>query len=286
MLPVRTDPLPVVLPAPYSVFCIAAAAGFAAAVIFLAFPGIDVGFSSLFYLDKGQFLFSGGGMGSAIRTLLRIVFALACVGAATGFVLAAFFDRKPFGLSFLVWAYVAMCAAVGPGIVANLIFKDHWGRARPVHITEFGGAKRFTPPLLRTDQCEKNCAFPAGEAANFYALGFAIAFLAGPLQRRRLFLAAIAAGSFAGLIRIGGGGHFLSDVIFAGIFMALVARGLAWLMLERYAAHFADGSPFHQTMLRLGRKAALYALRLWNRGRRYWRQKQPLQAAAKAWRRP
>ena len=36
---------------------------------------------------------------------------------------------------------------IGCGIIANLYFKDTWGRARPVHIEEFGGDKIFTPPF-------------------------------------------------------------------------------------------------------------------------------------------
>ena len=30
---------------------------------------------------------------------------------------------------------------VGPGILVNLILKDHWGRPRPVHVTMFGGTQ-------------------------------------------------------------------------------------------------------------------------------------------------
>ena len=32
---------------------------------------------------------------------------------------------------------------IGCGLLANLYFKDTWGRARPVNITEFGGNKIF-----------------------------------------------------------------------------------------------------------------------------------------------
>jgi lipid A 4'-phosphatase len=269
----------------YSVVCIASIAGFAAAVVFLAFPEIDLGFSRMFYLGDRHFLFGRSGLGADGRDLFEVLFLLACLGAVAGFIAAAFFDRKPMGVSFLVWAYIALCAIIGPGIVANLMFKDHWGRARPTQIVEFGGTKRFTPPLLRTDQCDRNCSFISGEASNIFILGYAAAFLAAPARRSQIMLAAIAAGSFAGLIRVGGGGHFLSDVIFAGIFMLLIARGLAWLMLERYAPHLADGSPFHQATLRMGRKSAFRTLQLWNRSRRYWRQKQPLRAAGRILRR-
>jgi lipid A 4'-phosphatase len=51
---------------------------------------------------------------------------------------------------------------------------------------------------------------------------FAAAFLF-PLRSRGLVAVGIAAGALAGLIRMSQGGHFLSDVVFAGIAMALTA---------------------------------------------------------------
>ena len=259
----------------YSMICVAGLAGLFAALVFSAFPGIDLAVSSLFHRSDGTFLFARPGVGEAVRDLLRAIFWLACVAAVAGFVMIAFFGRKLLGRGMAVWAYIAMCALVGPGLVANLGFKDHWGRARPVHVTQFGGTKQFTPPLLRTDQCERNCSFVSGEASNFFALGFAVALLAEAARRRRLFWAAIAAGSFAGLIRIGAGGHFLSDVVFAGIFMAFVTRGLAWLMLERFAAHLAKDSPFHRRTLQAGEQAAIRARAAWQDARRRIRREKP-----------
>ncbi len=233
----------------YSMLCVTSAVGLAAALIFSAFPSIDLWVSHLFYLGDGKFLFSAPSAAAVVRTLLRMIFAFACVAAILGFLFMAFLNRRLMGLGLAAWAYIGLCAAIGPGLVANLGFKDHWGRARPVHVTEFGGTKAFTPPLLRTDQCARNCSFVSGEASNIFTLGFAAALLTGAAWRRRMFIAAIAAGSFAGFIRIGGGGHFLSDVIFAGIFMAFVTRWLAWLILERYGPHLAENGPVHQRMI-------------------------------------
>lgn len=247
----------------HALACGACAAGLVFAFAFSAFPGVDLAVSDFFYLGDGRFLFERPSLAAAIRDLLRLIFALACAAAVAAFLSLAFLNRKLFGLGLAASAYIALCAAAGPGLVANLGFKDHWGRARPAQITEFGGAKQFTPPLLRTDQCERNCAFVSGEASNFYMLGFAAAFLASPARRRAVLIAAIAAGSFAGLIRIGGGGHFLSDVVFAGIFMALVAQGLAWLILRKLGAHLADGGRFHESALRFGRRLGVRIKSLW-----------------------
>jgi len=53
-----------------------------------------------------------------------------------------------------------------------------------------------------------------------------IFFAAALLSRRRahvLIAAGVVAGSAAGLVRMAQGGHFLSDVVFAGVAMALTA---------------------------------------------------------------
>ena len=247
-----------------SLLGIAGCAGLAAALIFAAFPDIDLGVARLFYLDSKTFLFAKGTTGGMLRDLLRLVFAAACVAAVAGFAMIAFFSRRLLGLGFAAWAYLALCVAIGPGLVANVVFKDNWGRARPVQIVEFGGSKQFTPAFTRSDQCERNCSFVSGEASNIFILGFALALLTEPSRRRKMFRAAIAAGSFAGLLRIGGGAHFVSDVVFAGIFMAFVARGLAWVLFERLEMQFADDGPLHRRTHWAGQMAAHHGLRVWH----------------------
>ena len=86
-----------------------------------------------------------------------------------------------------------------------------------------------------------------------------------------MFQAAIAAGAFAGVIRIGAGAHFLSDVVFAGVFMAFVARGLAWLLFVRLEVQFADGGPLHRRTHWAGRRAIRAGLRSWLAAREIWR---------------
>lgn len=124
--------------------------------------------------------------------------------------------------------YLLLVAIVGPLLLVNGVFKEHWGRARPSQVVEFGGSKAFTRAAVPADQCEKNCSFVSGHASTgFYFLALAFVFV----RRRRLWLAAgTAFGLGAGLVRIVQGGHFLSDVIFSGIVVYLTARALAaWL---------------------------------------------------------
>ena len=259
----------------WSIVCAACCLGLAGALIFAAFPQIDLGVSRLFYMGGNLFLFSRPSTGNAVRELLQLAFILLTAGAVVGFVTVAFASRRLFGLGFAGWIYILLTIGVGAGLIANAVFKEQWGRARPNQIVEFGGTKQFSTPLTRTDQCEQNCSFIAGEPSSIFSAGFAIALLAERARRRRLLIAAIAAGGFAGLLRIGAGGHFLSDVFFAGIFMAITARLLYWVLFERFYEAFADEGPLHRRTLYAGQRGAEHAARLIERARALRRRKGP-----------
>ena len=108
---------------------------------------------------------------------------------------------------------------LGCGLLANLYFKDNWGRARPAYISEFGGDKSFTRPFVISDQCTKNCSWISGETSGAFSLMF------GSLLLRNHFF--IICNYFLGLLvffcRLSMGGHFFSDNIFAFFFMIYLA---------------------------------------------------------------
>lgn len=122
--------------------------------------------------------------------------------------------------------FLLLTLVVAPGLVANTLFKDHWGRARPIQIEAFGGDKLYTPPGVMADQCARNCSFIGGDAA----FGFwfqSLAYVAPVQRRRRVFVAGLAVGFGYSLLRVAQGAHFLSDVFFSGLFMTLVIAALA-----------------------------------------------------------
>jgi membrane-associated PAP2 superfamily phosphatase len=120
--------------------------------------------------------------------------------------------------------FLLLCFAVGPGLVANIIFKDHWGRARPMQVVEFGGDKSYTPPLTPSDQCARNCSFFSGEASAIFALFFAAALVV-PQWSTGLIFVGILAGLADGTVRVLQGAHFMSDVLFAGHLYGAVSGG-------------------------------------------------------------
>jgi membrane-associated PAP2 superfamily phosphatase len=151
---------------------------------------------------------------------------------------------------------VALVLITGPGLIANTLLNDNWARPRPLHVVEFGGSQKFTPVLERSGGCARNCSFVSGEASATFALGFAIAMLARR-RRRELLAAAVAAGSISGLIRMGEGGHFLSDVVFAGVFMALDVALMHWLVFKVAVPRVESTAWWHERTVALAGRLRL-----------------------------
>lgn len=206
------------------------AAGFAAAAVFLLWPSIDRVTADLFLLSDGRYVLKGTSMGSTLRIVFKTIFAGGAAFALLALLLSYFLKRRVLGRPWLRWLYLVVCLIIGPGLVANVIFKDNWGRARPVQVSD--QAREFTPPLILSDQCERNCSFVSGEASSVFALFFA-ASLIGSAWWRALLGSGLVLGSVAGLIRMAQGAHYFSDVIFAAVFMALAVLALHWVFFRR-----------------------------------------------------
>lgn len=203
--------------------------GFAAAtaLIFLAFPNLDLFISGLFYVQGRGFPAESDKAVQIVRYLWRLSAWVIVIGAGALLLASALLSRpRPFGIGRAALVFFLLLQGLGPGLLVNAVLKDHWGRARPSQVVEFGGTKRHDPPLLPTDQCNRNCSFVGGEAA--YAFSFmALGFLPGPTRRRRAWFAFGAAfGVAVSTVRIAQGGHFASDCIFAGFLMLLIGWAL------------------------------------------------------------
>jgi lipid A 4'-phosphatase len=223
--------------------------GIIAGGIFSIFPQIDLWFGGLFYLGDHVFAWRYTPAGKVPRAIFQFLFvAFACLTIA-GLVGSLVFRHRLLGFGFQKWLYLTACMLIGPGLIVNVVFKDHWGRARPFEIKDFGASQPFTPALQPANNCADNCSFVSGEAATIFMMFFALAML---LRARRSILLAggVVAGGLSGLVRIGMGGHFLSDVVFSGVFMALTALVLHWLMFVIYGDLLKDNGPLHKKLQR------------------------------------
>jgi lipid A 4'-phosphatase len=201
-------------------------AAFAAlALLFWLRSEIDLRCTALFYDgQEDAFPMKEHGWVKAVYHGVPILTGAAALGLAIALAIALVRRRALGPLTVRIALYLLCVLAVGPGLVVNGILKRQWGRARPRDVTEFGGDKRFTPAFVISDQCDRNCSFVAGHPSPLFCL-FAVGFVAA--RRRWLWHgAALALGGLVGLARIVEGAHFLSDVVFSGIFVFLVA----WLL--------------------------------------------------------
>jgi lipid A 4'-phosphatase len=226
------------------------AIGAAAAVVLVVAPQLDLYVAKAFFGSGDTFV------GQDVRWLkvLRhafIAFYLACITLAlVGILVSRWTGRAWLRWRASQWLFLAICLVVGPGLVANTVLKDNWGRARPTQVVEFGGEKTFTPALFPSRQCPKNCSFVTGEAASIFVLFYAAAAL---IPQSAVLLAAVGTvlGLLAGMVRMAQGAHFLSDVIFAGVFMALTVLVVWNVMFGRlgcsvarwWSARSAPGKP-------------------------------------------
>jgi len=118
--------------------------------------------------------------------------------------------------------YILLVTALGPGLVVNLIFKDHWGRPRPVHMTGFGGEHQYIPPLKIGGTKEKS--FTCGHCSVAF-IAFALYFLSRK-HKAKYFALTLVLGVIVGITRMSAGGHFISDILWSGYLVFLVA----WLL--------------------------------------------------------
>lgn len=204
-------------------------------VYLVASPAPDLFVSGLFYRPGDGFVLHNM---SALRFMTAAAHDIA-------FVMASFFiftialcmlRRKAlFGMRTRAWLYLLFTLLVGPGLIANVVFKNHWGRARPYQITEFGGVAHYTPPLVPAQECDTNCSFVSGDGAfGFFLPAFAYVL---PIKRRkRAFWLLLTFGSLFGIGRLLSGAHFLSDVLYAALF-TLATNALLYRLLYRAQAN-------------------------------------------------
>jgi lipid A 4'-phosphatase len=213
------------LPAAAGFLVVAALLG----LLFLFLPELDLAFTGMFYSSAAGFTQNGAVWERILYESVDWIVGFAVAGSL-GVLLFDAVRRGPFLRRGKVAALLLVVLALGPGLVVNGILKEHWGRARPRDVTQFGGDRRFTPALVIADQCERNCSFSAGHPS----AGFALAALgyASISRRRRWAIVAVATGFglLVGLARVAAGGHFLSDVLFSGV----IVIGLTALIGDRW----------------------------------------------------
>ncbi|MDP2737312.1 MAG: phosphatase PAP2 family protein [Pseudorhodobacter sp.] len=219
----------------YSVLLVLA--GAAVLLVFGIWPWLDLWATGFFYDPERGFPLAQMPLLQELRqqiwNLSLLPFALALPAVLLGLVLRR---ASILWVATRVWGFVAALYLLGPGLLVNALLKEHWGRARPADIVEFGGSAQFTPAWLPTNQCVSNCSFVSGEGAAVVALAISVLVVLSQVAPQRRLLRRIAEALLAGIVLLGagmrvtGGRHFLSDTLMAAVLVALIAA-LLWRVL-------------------------------------------------------
>lgn len=129
----------------------------------------------------------------------------------------------------LLW-YFLLVFIIGNGLITNALLKEQWGRPRPVQVEPFGGIYDFEP-VLAMDIESSGKSFPSGHASMGFYL-FSLGLVCAGWWRKTIIGLALIAGGWIGLARMSYGGHFLTDVVWAGLILWLTSLAVFdWLRL-------------------------------------------------------
>lgn len=226
------------------------ACGLVTAAVFLTHPELDLAIAGYFADGTNGFPLRQHPIAKFFNDMINVMALVMALASVIGWSLASRMRMTVAGLWARHYAFLLGALVLGPGLIANGIFKENWGRARPRQVTEFGGTADFSPPLVIADQCSSNCSFVSGDASmGFYFL--ALALMTPKRTRPLAILAALAFGLFIGFIRVLQGAHFFSDVIFAGVFVGLAILLLYRVMLGAWSPPQNAATPTLSTRLGL-----------------------------------
>ncbi len=196
-------------------------------------PSLDLYVSSLFYNGASQFELQSFDLTSIVfrDILLPLILIYILILPIVGhfFKIDKIFFSYKFSIKEVVLLWISQIISVL--IFVNIILKNFWGRARPNDVVEFGGKESFSPWFEVSNACETNCSFVSGDSS----VGFSVIILYLITKKIIFLYASVIAGLGLGLIRIMAGGHFLSDIFFAGFFIVI----LNIILFELYKKYYA-----------------------------------------------
>lgn len=212
-------------------------------VAFYWAPQIDIAFSEMFFRARacltgeaapcGTFPAASDAVLAGVRSIFHGLPAIAIGVVALHMAILAVAGRRFGDTTQRLRLALVATFALGPGLVVNVLLKNHWGRPRPVATDLFGGVSPFVPAGEISHYCASNCSFVSGEVAGVFMLPL-LALLAPPSSRKPLFLLLAAMASLAALLRVAFGAHWLSDAVLGGLSTWVVfAVLMAWI--ERLA---------------------------------------------------
>lgn len=221
-------------------------------LFFYLFPQLDLALSSLFYAEGEKFFLRWLDFPQSLRRM-GIFIPRALVVLLVLFLIARLFWphlEKVASLSKVL--FLAIGAALGPGLVVNLILKSHWGRARPSQTDIFGGPWPYSKVWEIAGNCQENCSFVSGEGAMAFWMVMLVLII--PTTHRRW--AGWCLGLFGLAIsfnRILFGGHYLSDIVLSWAITAWIMAVL-WHVFFIQPPSWLEEQKLQTAWARLGQR--------------------------------
>jgi lipid A 4'-phosphatase len=211
-------------------------------VVFGVLPRLDLDIAGLFFFAKSKQFIIGHDMRlHRLRDISTWIVAAVAAPAAVALIVKILNPKRRLLMAGRAVIFLLVTLALAPGVMANLVLKDHWGRSRPIDVGQFGGNEHFVAWWDPRGDCPGNCSFVSGESSGaFWTL--APAALASAPWRALAYAAAIAFGAAVSSLRMAFGSHFFSDVVFSGVFTFLIIWTVHGLLYRWRATRITDAA--------------------------------------------
>jgi lipid A 4'-phosphatase len=231
-------------------------------LLFGIFPELDLKLAALFYdAATRSFPLKSDAVAAFARDgAMWVAWALA-LPALVAIVAKLLRPDRPMLIPGRAAVFLLVTILLSALVLTNLTFTSHWGRPRPVMVTEFNGPWQFVPYWDPRGECGRNCSFFSGEGATAFWT-FAPAVLTPPAWRPLAYAAATLFGNTTSVLRMAFGGHFFTDVAAAGLVSFLVIW-LAYAWIYRWPLTRLSDAAIEAALARLGGPG----YRLWQRWR-------------------
>src|SRR5207247_10338688 len=143
---------------------IALAVAAAVGLIFGIRPDLDLKLAALFF-DPERGGFWRAYDPSYLRARDAAVWLTTLVAMPASIALAVKFvrRRRPLLIPGRAIVLMLLTLALAPGVVANLVLKEHWGRPRPNNVDGCGGDEHFRTEWYQRGDFPMKCSFSDGD---------------------------------------------------------------------------------------------------------------------------
>ncbi len=127
---------------------------------------------------------------------------------------------------------ILLTVILGPGLIVNGVIKPLWGRSRPADIVQFGGSGEYRA-VWQLGKPGDGRSLPSGHCASAFSIAALAAFYPWhPWFGVSMLLGGIAYGFLTGAARVVQGGHYPTDVLWAGVIVLMLISLLYYVVFR------------------------------------------------------